>query len=467
MADSPQRFDVVIVGAGISGISAACHLRMRCPDRSFVICEGRSDIGGTWDLFRYPGVRSDSDMHTLGFDFKPWEQEKSIADGPSIMQYLRETVDEYGLRQHIRFDHLLRKASWCSEQRAWTASGIDTSTGEPIQVRGSVLFMCSGYYSYKGGYLPDLRGREQFKGVFVHPQQWPEDLDYTRKRVAVIGSGATAITLVPAMADDVEHITMIQRSPTYVASRPAVDKWANRLRRFLPRTLAYQLTRRKNILHQDLVYRKTRTDPDKVKKILLNVAREAIGSDYVNEHFTPAYNPWDQRLCLIPDGDLFGAINSKKASVVTDTINTITENGVLLSSGKHIEADIIIAATGLRLVTLGEMDFEIDNEPVDFSRHWTYKAMGYSDIPNLISTFGYINASWTLKADLTSRYVCRLLNHMKSTATDVFVPELHNQDMPSRPWVTDFSSGYMQRQHAPAAAPRRQGTMAQHTELQT
>jgi len=445
--DETEMFDVVIVGAGISGISAACHLQRHCPDRSYVILEGRADIGGTWDLFRYPGVRSDSDMHTLGFDFKPWKHQKSIADGPAIMDYLRETVDEYALRTRIRFGHRLHSASWSSQQRCWTVQGAHSVTGELLQARGSVLFMCAGYYSYKGGYLPELPGRDRFAGRFVHPQDWPEDLDYAGKRVAVIGSGATAMTLVPAMAADTEHITMIQRSPTYVASRPAVDKTANRLRRYLPESLAYRLTRAKNIWRQDLVYRKTRTDPEKVKDYLLGAAREAVGSDYVERHLTPSYDPWDQRLCLIPDGDLFEAINSGKASLATGTIDTITESGVLLDSGQHVDADVIIAATGLQLVTLGEMEFDIDGEPVDFSQHWTYKSMGFSDIPNLISTFGYVNASWTLKADLTSGYVCRLLNHMRSTGTDMFVPVLGDsrETLASRPWIDDVSSGYMQR----------------------
>ncbi len=442
-----ERFDIVIVGAGISGISAACHLLRECPERSFVILEGRADIGGTWDLFRYPGVRSDSDMHTLGFDFKPWKHEKAIADGPVIMDYLRETVDEYGLLPRIRFGQRLHSASWCSEQGCWTVRGTHSVSGEPVQAQGSVLFMCAGYYSYNGGYLPEIEGRGRFAGRFVHPQEWPEDLDYAGKRVAVIGSGATAMTLVPAMAADVEYITMIQRSPTYVASRPAVDKTANRLRRFLPDWLAYRLTRSKNIWRQDMVYRKTRTDPDKVKDYLLKVARDAIGSDYVDEHFTPSYNPWDQRLCLIPDGDLFEAINAGKASVATGAIDTITEGGVLMESGAHVDADIIVTATGLRLVTLGEMDFEVDGVPVDFSKRWTYKSMAYSDIPNLVATFGYVNASWTLKADLTSHYLCRLLNHMRSTGSDLFVPVLGDDAdaMASRPWIDDFTSGYMQR----------------------
>jgi monooxygenase len=441
-----EHFDVVVVGAGLSGIGAGYHLKTLCPDRTFVILEGRNDIGGTWDLFRYPGVRSDSDMHTLGFRFKPWTEAKSIADGPSIMRYLRETMTEFGIDRHIRFGHLVNKAEWSTRDARWTVSA--TRDGDPITFTCNYLFMCSGYYSYKEGYTPEFPGRERFTGQVVHPQKWPEDLDYAGKRVVVIGSGATAMTLVPAMAETAAHVTMLQRSPTYVVSAPDTDAFANRLRKLLPEKVAYDLTRRKNVAFQQFVYKRTRTSPDKVKAKLLGMVRKELGPDYdVDKHFTPSYNPWDQRLCLVPNSDLFKAITSGKASVVTDHIDTWTETGIMLASGEHLQADIIVTATGLNLVTLGEMDFVVDGEPVDFSKTWTYKGFAYSDVPNLASTFGYINASWTLRADLISEYVCRLLNHMKVTGTVQCTPRLRATDagMPQRPWIDNFSSGYMQR----------------------
>jgi cation diffusion facilitator CzcD-associated flavoprotein CzcO len=445
---SVEHFDVVVVGAGISGIGAAYHLQTMCPDRSYVILEGRDDIGGTWDLFRYPGVRSDSDMHTLGYSFKPWTAEKAIADGPSIMAYLRETVAENGIGPHIRFRHLVRRAAWSSDDATWTVEAERADTGEAVRLTCGLLFMCSGYYSYKAGYTPDFPGRERFQGRIVHPQQWPEDLDYAGKEVVVIGSGATAMTLVPAMAATAGHVTMLQRSPTYVVSRPDVDKVANGLRKVLPDRVAYGITRWKNTTMQQLIYKKTRTDPDKVRDKLLSEVRAQLGPDYdVEKDFTPSYNPWDQRLCLLPNGDLFTAMRVGKASVVTDTIDTFTEHGIRLTSGQELEADIIVTATGLQLVTLGEMDFVVDGEPVDFSKTWTYKGLAYSDVPNLVSSFGYINASWTLRADLTCEYVCRLLNHMRDTDTVQCTPRLRPSDrtMPARPWIDDFSPGYIER----------------------
>ena len=447
-----EHLDVLIVGAGISGLGGAVHLKDRCPNSTFAILEGRPDIGGTWDLFRYPGVRSDSDMHTLGFRFKPWKHEKSIADGPVILDYLRETVAENDLARYIRFGHQVADAQWSSIDARWTVTATRTDptggTAESVVLTCGFLFMCSGYYSYRDGYTPEFLGRERFGGTIIHPQKWPEDLDYAGKRVVVIGSGATAMTLVPAMADDAEHVTMVQRSPTYVVSRPAHDVIANRLRRFLPSKLAYAIVRKKNVVRQGLVYRKTRADPEKVKNLLLSGVRAGLGPDYdIDTHFTPSYNPWDQRLCLIPDGDLFKAISSGQVSVVTDHIETFTETGIRLKSGDELDADIIVTATGLNLVTLGEMNFAVDGEPVDFAKTWTYRGLGYSDIPNLVSTFGYVNASWTLKADLTSEYVCRLLNHMADVGATRCTPRLRDEDidMPSRPWIDDFPAGYMTR----------------------
>jgi monooxygenase len=440
--------DVVVIGAGISGIGAAYHLTRRCPDRSFVVLEGRADIGGTWDLFRYPGVRSDSDMHTLGYSFKPWVDDKAIADGPRIMNYLRETVAEFDLEQYIRFNTQVERADWSSGDACWKLTARDTTTGDAVTYTCSFLFMCSGYYSYKGGYLPEFPGYDRFQGTLIHPQKWPEDLDYQGKRVVVVGSGATAMTVVPAMAKSgAGHVTMLQRSPTWVVSRPDEDAIANWMRKLLPRDLAYKLTRKKNVALQQMFYRKTRTDPDKVRERLLSMSRKELGDELVDEHFTPSYNPWDQRLCLIPNGDLYDAINSGAASVVTDTIETFTETGIQLTSGEHLDADIIVTATGLQLVTLGEMDFFVDGDPVDFANTFTYKGVAYSDVPNLASTFGYINASWTLRADLVSGWVCRVLNYLRATGTDIVVPRLRREDegMSPHPWVEDFSSGYIQR----------------------
>ncbi|MEN9506907.1 MAG: hypothetical protein RI958_2833 [Actinomycetota bacterium] len=445
---SAEHVDVVIVGAGISGIGAAYHLQTECRDRSYVILEGRADIGGTWDLFRYPGVRSDSDMHTLGYRFKPWTAEKSIADGPSIMAYLRETVAEHGIDRHIRFGHLVRRAEWSSDDARWTVHAQRAETGEAVTITCNFLFMCSGYYSYREGYTPEFEGRERFAGQVVHPQHWPADLDETGKRVVVIGSGATAMTLVPALAERAAHVTMLQRSPTYVVARPDTDKLANRLRSLLPDRLAYTVTRWKNTTMQQMIYRRTRTHPDKVRKVLLDGVRKELGPDFdVDRHFTPSYDPWDQRLCLVPNGDLFQAIRRGKASVVTDRIRSFDERGIQLESGDTIEADIIVTATGLNLVTLGEMDFVVDGTPIDFADTWTYKGFAYSDVPNMASSFGYINASWTLRADLISAYVCRLLNHMRATDTVQCTPRLRPSDasMPARAWIENFSAGYMQR----------------------
>jgi cation diffusion facilitator CzcD-associated flavoprotein CzcO len=443
-----EHVDVVVVGAGLSGIGAGYHLQTMCPDRSYVILEGRDGLGGTWDLFKYPGIRSDSDMHTLGFSFKPWTEAKSIADGPSILQYLKQTVAQFGIDKNIRYGQLVTKAEWSTDDAQWTVTSTNKATGASNTITCSFLFMCSGYYSYKKGHTPEFAGRERFKGTVVHPQDWPTDLDYAGKRVVVIGSGATAVTIVPSMADKAAHVTMLQRSPTYMVSRPDHDVMANRMRKVLPPKMAYNLTRFKNTWRQQLVYNKTRTDPDKVKQLLLGGIKMELGADYdIAKHFTPAYNPWDQRLCLVPNGDFFEAMREGKASVVTDHITSFTETGIQLASGEHLDADIIITATGLELVTLGEMDFFVDGSQVDFAKTWTYKGFAYSDIPNLASTFGYINASWTLRSDLTAEYVCRLLNHMRKKGVAQCTPRLREQDhnMKERPWIDGFSSGYMQR----------------------
>ena len=443
-----NHFDVVIVGAGLSGIGAACHLRDRCPDKTFAILEGRDAIGGTWDLFRYPGIRSDSDMHTLGYSFKPWRDAKAIADGPSIRSYVREAAAEYDIESHIRFGHLVRESSWSTADAQWTVVAELASTGERVEFTCNFLFMCSGYYSYKSGYTPEFDGVDDFTGTIVHPQQWPEDLDYSGKRLVVIGSGATAMTLVPAMAADAAKVTMVQRSPTYVVSRPDQDSIANTLRRFLPEKVAYAITRFKNTRLQQFMYNRTRTQPQKVKRRLLAMTREALGPDYdVDKHFTPRYNPWDQRLCLIPNADLYKALKNGSAEVVTEQIDRFTESGLKLATGEVLEADIIVTATGLNLEVLGGATFSVDGAPVQFADTYTYKGMMYSNVPNLVQTFGYINASWTLRADLTSEYVCRVLNTMDALGMRQCTPRLREQDrdMGAHRWIEDFSAGYMQR----------------------
>ena len=441
--------DVVIVGAGLSGIGAAVHLQAHCPGKTYGILETRAAIGGTWDLYRYPGIRSDSDMHTLGYKFKPWRAEKAIADGPSILEYVNETADENDIRRHIRFQRRLEEASWSTEEARWTLKvACCDEPGKVESITCNMLLMCGGYFDYEKAYRPEFEGEEAFEGPMFHPQFWPEDLDYKGKRVIVIGSGATAMTVVPAMAEDAENVTMLQRSPTYVVSRPAKDALANGLRRFLPDTLAYAITRFKNVQFQSWMYKRTRRDPERIKRLLLDQVRKELGPNYdVDQHFTPRYNPWDQRLCLIPDADLFEAIKKGKVTMVTDHIDCVTKKGLRLESGAEIDADIIVVATGLELKIMAGVAFSVDGKPVDFSETLTYKGMMYSDIPNMVHTFGYINASWTLRADLTSEYSCRLLNRLDELGMTQVTPRLREEDeaMEKQPWITDFSSGYMQR----------------------
>jgi cation diffusion facilitator CzcD-associated flavoprotein CzcO len=446
--EAVSHYDVVIVGAGLSGIGAAVHLQQHCPDRTFAILESRATIGGTWDLYRYPGIRSDSDMHTLGYSFKPWKSEKSIADGPSILDYVNETADEHACREKIRFNRRLAGAAWSTEDARWTLDVVPTDGGEAKPLSCNLLLMCGGYYSYDEPYQPDFEGQEEFEGRIFHPQFWPEDLDYRGKRIVVIGSGATAMTIIPAIADEAEHVTMLQRSPTYVVSVPDKDVIANTLRKFLPGMWAYKLTRFKNTQLQRIMYARTRTAPDKVKSFILARVRKALGPDYdVEKHFTPRYNPWDQRLCLIPNGDLWHAICEGKASVVTEHIDRFTKGGIRLQTGEELDADIIVVATGLNLTLLGGARFEVDGEPVSFPDTFTYKGMMYSDVPNLIQTFGYINASWTLRADLTAEYACRLLNRMDELGMRQCTPRLRERDrgMTKRLWIDNFPSGYMLR----------------------
>jgi cation diffusion facilitator CzcD-associated flavoprotein CzcO len=442
---APEHYDVVLVGAGLSGIGAGYHLQARCKRRSYVILEGRDCIGGTWDLFRYPGVRSDSDMYTLGYSFRPWTHPKAIAEGPVILDYVRDTARMYGIDRHIRFNTRVERASWSTQEARWTVEAERGPAKEPVRFTCQFLFMCPGYYRYEAGFTPELPGRDRFKGEIVHPQKWTDDVDTTAKRVVVIGSGATAVTLVPEIAKSSAHVTMLQRSPTYIASRPAEDPLANKLNARLPPMLAYSITRWRNVLRGMYIYRMCKRQPERVKQAIVGEVRKALGPDYdVDTHFTPRYKPWDQRLCLVPDGDLFIAIREGHASVVTDTIDTFTETGIQLKSGAHLDADMIVTATGLELQTLGGVALSVDGKAVDPSKTMTYKGMMYSDVPNLASAMGYTNASWTLKCDLTCEYVCRLLNHMQRKGYTHCTPRRTDPTIEELPWV-DFSSGYVQR----------------------
>jgi monooxygenase len=440
----PEHLDVLIVGAGLSGIGAAWHLQDRCPGKRYAILEAREDLGGTWDLFRYPGIRSDSDMHTLGYRFKPWTQAKSITDGPSILEYVRQTARDHGIEERIHFKHRVVSADWSEADARWTVGAERTDTGEKVQLTCDFLWTCSGYYRYDEGYTPEFSGVERFVGPVVHPQHWPGDLDYSGKRVVVIGSGATAVTLVPAMAEKAAHVTMLQRSPTYIASLPAEDRIATALRRHLPERAAYTAVRWKNVLIQSLFYQLSRRRPELIKRFIRKGVERSLPPGYdVDRHFKPHYNPWDQRMCLVPDGDLFRAISSGEASVVTDRIATFTERGIALESGEELEADVIVTATGLNLLFLGGMELSLDGKEVDVPGSMTYKGMMLSGVPNMVFTVGYANASWTLKADLTSEYVCRLLGHMDAHGYKRCMPEV-DPSVSEQP-LLDFTSGYVQR----------------------
>mgnify|MGYP003134391020 FL=1 len=442
-----ELLDVAIIGAGLSGIGAACHLTRECPDRRFTILEAREASGGTWDLFRYPGIRSDSDMHTLGYSFKPWQEAKAIADGPSILRYIRTTAAEYGLEDRIQYQQRVTAANWLSGEQCWELTIEDGAAGTTRTLRARFIHMCAGYYRYDAGYQPDFPGREDFTGTFIHPQLWPEGLDYRGKRVVVIGSGATAVTLVPSMADDAAEVVMLQRSPTWFITRPSRDWLANFCRAVLPESWAYGLTRWKNTRMQDWLYRRTRTRPDKMREMLLKRTRKELGNGGDLADFTPSYNPWDQRLCLVPDSDFFRALRDRKARVVTAGIETLTATGIRLTSGEELEADIIVSATGLELQIMGGTQFSVDGEAFDFAASWSYRGVMCTGLPNLVSVFGYINASWTLRADIVSRWFCRLLNHMGERGEAVVTPALEEglPAMEPRPWIDNFSAGYMQR----------------------
>ncbi len=442
---SNQFVDVLIVGAGLSGIGAACHLQRECPTKTVALLEGRASIGGTWDLFRYPGIRSDSDMYTLGYKFKPWRDAKAIADGPAILRYIRETAAEYGIEQKIRFNQKVVKAAWSSQTAQWTVESRHSETGEVTTMTCRFLMMCSGYYSYDRGYTPDFPGAEEFKGTIIHPQQWPEDLDYTGKRVVVIGSGATAVTLVPAMAETAAHVTMLQRSPTYMIALPSADIIANTLRRFLPEQAVYTLTRLKNTLKGMTIYQLSQRRPEMMKRFFKAQLRKALGPEFdIDRHFTPPYNPWDQRLCLLPDGDLLVALREQRAAIVTDHIDSFTPTGIRLKSGEHLEADLIVTATGLDLVSLGGIALTVDGQVAATNQSVTYKGTLLTGVPNLSFVFGYTNASWTLKADLLCAYVCRLLNYMDKHGYRQVTPRLNDPDVEDMP-LLNLSSGYVQR----------------------
>ena len=439
-----ENLDVLIIGAGLSGIGAAVHLRKSCPGKSFAILEARTAIGGTWDLFRYPGIRSDSDMYTLGYNFKPWTHAKSIADGDTIRDYIRETSTEYGIDKSIRFQHRVISADWSSRAARWTVTAENLASGETVKIQARFIISGAGYYRYDRGITPEFAGRESFRGQVIHPQLWPEDLDYSGKRVVVIGSGATAVTLVPAMTDKAAHVTMLQRSPSYVMTVPQQDPMIRGLRKRVSESTVYRITRARNVLLSMTFYNLTRFYPQKMRNFILKQTQKQLGQDFDMQHFSPRYNPWDQRLCAVPDGDLFKALKQGRASVVTDHIDRFTENGILLKSGKMLEADIIVTATGLDVQLLGGMTLSLDGQPVKVNEKHYYKGAMLEDVPNMAMIFGYTNSSWTLKADLISDYFCRVINYMDKHGYAQCAPRSGGRIKGSEPFL-NLSSGYVQR----------------------
>jgi cation diffusion facilitator CzcD-associated flavoprotein CzcO len=439
-----EHVDVLIVGAGLSGVGAACHLQDRCPGKTVAILEARGALGGTWDLFRYPGVRSDSDMFTLGYSFRPWPEPQAIAAGGAILDYIRATAADRGVDRLVRFHHRVVEAAWDGSTARWTVRAERSDTGESVELTCSFVYCCTGYYRYDAGYTPTFPGVERFCGRVVHPQLWPADLDHRGKRVVVVGSGATAITIVPAMAPDAAHVTMVQRSPSYVMSLPTSDPLGDRFRRWLPRRLALQLIRWKNVLLATLIFQLSRRAPRLMRSLLRGGARRQLPPGYpVDTHFAPRYAPWDQRLCFVPDGDLFRAIKAGRASVVTDDIDTFTEHGLCLASGVELAADIVVTATGLTVLALGGMQLTVDGREIDIADTVAYKGMMLSGVPNFALALGYTNASWTLKCDLTSTYVCRLINHMDAHGHQVCTP-VPPPSGPLQPLI-DLKSGYVLR----------------------
>lgn len=440
-----QHFDVLIIGAGISGIGAACHFRRELPAKSFAILERRQAVGGTWDLFRYPGIRSDSDMNTFGFGFRPWTETRVLSDGPSIKKYVEDTAKEYDVMKHIRFGTKVTRAAFSSADALWTIESENEKGGEKQTYTANFVIACTGYYKYDSGYKPDFPGEKDFKGQIIHPQKWPENLDYTGKRVVVIGSGATAVTLIPAMADKTAHITMLQRSPTYIVSIPANDFLSETLRRFLPNSWVYQMARTRNILMQRAIFWLAKARPSAIRRLLLGAAKSQLGDAVDIKHFTPNYNPWDERLCVVPDGDLFKTLKSGKASIVTDQIETFTEKGIKLKSGKELEADIIVSATGLDVQLMGGVALEVDGATVPVTQRVTYKAVLVEGVPNAAIIFGYTNASWTLKVDIACEYICRLIKHMDKQHFRVVVARDKEGVKTEDTVMGGLSSGYIRR----------------------
>ena len=439
-------YDVLVIGAGISGIGAGRYLQEHCPNKSFAIIENRKSIGGTWDLFRYPGIRSDSDMFTLGYAFKPWGSDKAIADGPSIMEYLNETVDQNRLSKKIKFNHKINSANWISDTEKWEVVLFNNLTNEEIKVSCNFLFMCTGYYNYEQGFRPIFKNIDHFKGDLIHPQHWPENLDYENKNVLVIGSGATAATIVPELSKKAKQVTMLQRSPTYFIAYPDKDVFANRLRKILPSKIAYSIIRLRNVFFQQWFYSLCRKFPNFTKRVLLRKVKELLPKANIKKDFTPHYNPWEQRMCLVPNGDLFESINENGVIVETDEIEEFISDGILLKSSKKLNADIIITATGLNLQQFGGAQIFVDGNIINPADTMTYKSMMFTNIPNFANTFGYINASWTLKADLTCEYVCRLINYMDKNGYKSCVPKKQNNVEEKKDWLaTEFSSGYIHR----------------------
>lgn len=436
--------DVVIVGAGLSGIGAGYHIQNSCPDRSFTILEGRDKIGGTWDLFKYPGIRSDSDMYTFGFPFFPWKDPKAIADGPTILKYINDTVDEFDLRKRIRFNKRVTAANWCSTEKCWTLNITNTGAEQSETIRCKFLFMCSGYYDYRAGHEPEFPNREAFKGITIHPQHWDQNLDYADKKIVIIGSGATAVTLLPTLAEKAKHVTMLQRSPTYILNLPSEDKIANFLKRVLPSTWAHFLSRWKNIIFGLWFYKASRRWPDAIAGFLKKQIKKNLRDKYEDEHFSPKYKPWDQRLCLVPDNDMFRSIKKGKSSIVTDTIKQFLENGIELNSGKTLEADIVVTATGLKVQLFGGMNLTIDDTPINMPNSPAYKGVMLSDVPNFALAVGYTNASWTLKSDLNCQFFVKVLNHMKRTNVEVCTPRFPHETM-EKIRLLDFDANYILR----------------------
>ena len=445
MDDGVEHVDVLIVGAGISGIGAAYHLQDKCPGKSYAIAEARERLGGTWDLFRYPGIRSDSDMHTLGYRFRPWADSTALADGPSILSYVENTAREYGIDRHIRYGLRVVRAEWSTSEGRWTVELRPSGGGENVLMTCGFLFSCSGYYRYDEGYTPEFAGIDRFRGQIIHPQFWPEDLDYGGKRVVVIGSGATAVTIVPAMTDRAEHVTMLQRSPSYILAVPGEDPVANGLSRVLPARATYVIVRWKNVALQAAVYRLSRRFPERMRRLIRGITKRQLPEGYdIDTHFKPRYDPWDQRLCIVPKGDLFTVLSDSSASVVTDEIDTFTEGGIRLASGKELEADIVVTATGLNMLVFGGIELAVDGEDVRLPETMAYRGMMLGGVPNFAFAIGYTNASWTLKVDLTSEYVCRLLNHMDEHGQSIATPVNDDPSVTEEP-LLDFQAGYVLR----------------------